>query len=149
MNMKLHKRLTPPSRRGGFTLIEIMAVITIIGIIAGVFAWNVMGSVESAEIEMTQTQIQQTANAIERYRMQTGAYPESLEDLVRPPSDMDEREWGGPYIDNIPEDAWGNELIYERNNGRNFEVMSYGANGSPGGEGPNATISNRENGNDS
>ncbi len=107
--------------RGGFTLVEILLVIAIIGILAGVFLFTVGGTQEKAKIDTTKFLIdQQVGPALERYRLDIGAFPGDdmggLDALVKKPSFTDEKlaeKWAGPYIMVDPIDGWGNKLGYQ------------------------------------
>ena len=134
-------------RQKGFTLIEIMVVVIIIGLLAAIVAPNVIGRVDDAQITRAKADIGQIENALKFYRLDNFAYPSSeqgLEALVNKPNDPNIRNWKtGGYLDRVPKDPWGNEYLY-LNPGNNSEIDVYtlGADGRPGGEGTNADIGN-------
>jgi len=134
-------------RQKGFTLIEIMVVVIIIGLLAAIVAPNVIGRVDDAQITRAKADIGQIENALKFYRLDNFAYPSSeqgLEALVSKPNDPNIRNWKtGGYLDRVPKDPWGNEYLY-LNPGNNSEIDVYtlGADGRPGGEGTNADIGN-------
>ena len=134
-------------RQDGFTLIEIMVVVIIIGLLAAIVAPNVIGRVDDAQITRAKADIGQIENALKFYRLDNFAYPSSeqgLEALVTRPNDPNIRNWKtGGYLDRVPKDPWGNEYLY-LNPGNNGEIDVYtlGADGRPGGEGTNADIGN-------
>jgi len=105
-------------RRGGFTLLEVLIVVGIIAILAAFVVPNLMGSGEKAKRQITESLIGDNgpiANALDRYRLDMGTYPEELSALTEQPEDEDEDKWSGPYLKN-PEDlkdAWGNAIEYK------------------------------------
>ncbi len=132
-------------RRGnrGFSLLEIMVVIIIIGLMAGVVGVQVMKNLEKARRTTAKQQIAVFKDALKQYKMDTGTYPETLEGLIMQP--QDEIKWNGPYLDEdvaaIPMDPWGNPYDYYPNGEfAPFEIISYGADGAEGGENENADV---------
>jgi general secretion pathway protein G len=138
---------TQRRRQIGFTLIEIMVVVIIIGILAAIVAPNVIGRVDDAQIVKAKTEIGNISAALKFYRLDNFAYPTSeqgIEALVTKPSDPSIRNWNaGGYLDKLPKDPWGNKYLY-LNPGNNSEIDIYtlGRDGRPGGEGPDADIGN-------
>ncbi len=131
-------------RAAGFTLVELLVVLVILGLLAGIVVPNLIGRTETANIQTTQTQIEQLGSALDMFRLEVGRYPttaEGLEALIRQPPGVS--RWNGPYLrrSTIPTDAWGNEFVY-RSPGEHgpYDLLSYGADGSPGGSGANAEI---------
>ncbi len=130
----------------GFTLIEIMVVVIILGILAAIVAPNVIGRVGDAQIQAAKQDIRGVENALKLYRLDNFNYPASeqgLQALVTKPADPNIRNWKGPYLDRLPKDPWGNPYLY-LNPGNNAEIDIYtlGRDGRPGGEGEDADIGN-------
>ena len=147
--MKEYPRTTGnASRQAGFTLIEIMVVVIIIGILAAIVAPNVIGRVDDAQITKAKAEITNIQNAMKFYRLDNFQYPtteQGLDALVTKPNDPTIRNWKpGGYLDRLPVDPWGNPYQYRRINARSFEIFSWGADGQPGGEGADADISTRK-----
>lgn len=142
----------PRLRRDGFTLIEIMAVVLIMGLLAGIVGVAIFGQIDKARVTSTSTQIKQLESALAFYQMDNGRFPTSeqgLTALVHPPSSAPEpRNYRpGGYLQGgeVPVDAWGNEFRYEmpgQVNGSSYDIWSLGADGQPGGEGVDADIGN-------
>ena len=132
--------------RRGFTIIEIMAVIVIIGLLAGMVSLKVMNKVEEARVKTTKGSLKTLDSAVQSFKMDTARYPaeeEGLKALVEAPSDVTGYPEGG-YLNSktMPKDAWGHEFVYMLNPepGVPYEIVSYGADGEPGGEGNNADL---------
>ena len=118
----------------GMTLIEIMVVLVILGLIASAVVIAVFPQLQKARVDRTTLDIGHIDSALKLYNARKGKFPDTatgLKALV----DME-------ILDKMPKDAWGNDYVYTLENGRPV-VTSYGADGTPGGEGPNADISNR------
>ncbi len=142
MNVSLTRR-----REHGFTLIEIMVVVIIIGLLAAIVAPQVIGRVDDAQIEKARADIRNIDSAMKFYRLDNFAYPTSeqgIEALVNKPNDPSVRNWKeGGYLDRLPKDPWGNPYLY-LNPGNNAEIDIYtlGRDGRPGGEGVDADLGN-------
>lgn len=138
----------PSPRRSGFTLIEIMVVITVIAILATLVAPNVFRHVGTAMDATARSQIEMLGAALDAYRLDNGRYPttqQGLQALVSAPSsDPRPRNWRGPYLrKDVPLDPWNNAYVYRspgEANPNGFDLMSYAADGRPGGEGDDADI---------
>lgn len=123
----------------GFTIIELLIVMAILGMLAVMVAPNLFNQADSARRDAALSQISSLGSALDAYRLDVGQYPDSLEGLVRNTSGRS--TWNGPYVrGNIPNDPWGNPYVYQ-STGRSYTLMSYGADGRQGGEGNDADIS--------
>ena len=128
----------------GVTLIEMLVVITIIGLIAGLVTVNVIRQGESAKRTAAKAQISSFMNALGIYRLDTGSYPatsQGLQALRVKAGDLP--NWAGPYLPkDVPLDPWGRpyEYKYPGEHGDDPDVISLGADGQPGGDGNNADI---------
>lgn len=125
----------------GFTLLELMVVIVILGLLAAVVLPRLIGRGEEARVATAKAQIHSFNTAIGLFKLHTARYPSHLEDLVRRPSSVD--NWKGPYLDSptIPKDPWGREYVYRCRNGE-YDIICYGADGREGGSGYDADITN-------
>lgn len=138
----------PRIAQGGFTLIEVMVVIVILGILAAVVVPRIMDRPDTARLAKVKQDIRTLESALNLYKLDNFTYPstdQGLEALVRKPSgDPEPRNWKeGGYIDRLPKDPWGNEYQY-LNPGVHgpIDIYSLGADGQEGGEGINADIGN-------
>ena len=123
----------------GFTLIEILVVMAIIGMLAVIVAPNIFNQQAGAQIDAALSQISSLEAALDTYRLDVGEYPDSLEGLRENISGR--AAWNGPYLRrDVPLDPWGNDYVYDAN-GREFTLSSYGPDGEQGGEGDDADIS--------
>jgi general secretion pathway protein G len=127
------------SHHAGFTLIEILVVMAIIGMLAVMVAPNIFNQQAGAQRDAALSQISTLEASLDTYRLDVGEYPDSLDGLMR--NDSDRASWNGPYLRrDVPKDPWGNDYVYDVN-GREFTLISYGADGSQGGEDNDADIS--------
>ena len=136
-------------KREGFTLVELMVVIVIIGLLATVVAINVLPSQDRAMVGKAKADISVLEQAIETYRLDNLNFPtdqQGLQALVAPPAGLTqpERYREGNYVRRLPEDPWGNAYQYRRQSahGGQFDVFSLGADGKEGGEGNDADLGN-------
>ena len=132
----------------GFTLIEIMFVVVILGILAAFIVPRVMDRPDAARITKVQSDVRAIVAALNMYRLDNYQYPsneQGLQALVTKPSGQPEpRNWNaGGYLGSLPRDPWGNPYQYLNPGVRGaIDVWSYGADGQPGGEGTDADIGN-------
>jgi len=131
----------------GFTLIEIMVVMVILGLLVAIVAPNIMGRSDQARVTVAETQLSNIANALDLYRLDNSQYPstqQGLEALVEEPSGSPEPKNWNPegYLNSVPEDPWGNEYQYISPGSEGpYDLFSYGADGREGGDGDDADIS--------
>jgi len=139
MNFSNSKELnTPLQRSNGFTLIEILVVMAIIAMLAVMVAPNLFNQQAGAMRDVARTEISTLEAALDIYRLDVGEYPDSLEGLME--DDADRASWNGPYLRRaVPMDPWDNEYVYEAT-GREFTLISYGADSMSGGEEDDADI---------
>jgi general secretion pathway protein G len=131
----------------GFTLIELMVVILIIGLLATIVVQNLKSATDRAKRVKAQADISQLKSGLDRFYMDVGSYPsteQGLNALVSAPnfqgaSSNSQQNWQGPYIEKIPPDPWGNPYFYQ-SDGSSYVLKSFGADGVEGGEGKNADI---------
>ena len=133
----------------GFTLIEIMVVVIILGLLAGLVLPRILGQEEKAKVEATKVQIRSLEDALDAFKLDNGFYPttdQGLDALIKKPeSGRIPAKWrDGGYLKpaRIPKDPWGKDFIYlsPGNENREYEIVSYGADNEPGGEGNNSDI---------
>ncbi|HPC94795.1 MAG TPA: type II secretion system major pseudopilin GspG [Sedimentisphaerales bacterium] len=132
--------------RTGFTMVELMAVLIILGLLAGVVVKNFVGQTEKAKVTTTKASLRLLASAVNQFYMENNRYPtedEGLIVLIEAPSDVTNYPPGG-YLDTteLPVDGWGHEFVYELypESGKPFVIKSLGADGLEGGEGYNADL---------
>jgi general secretion pathway protein G len=125
----------------GFTLIEMIVVVIILGLLAGLVAPKLFGRVGQSKQVAARTQIELLGAALDQYSLDMGSYPTALEALIRSPG---AGNWSGPYLKKnaIPQDPWGNPYNYKCCPGEHgeYDLWSDGADGRPGGTGENADV---------
>ena len=131
-------------RVSGFTLVELLVVLAILGMLAALVGPQVLNQLGGAKSKSATIQIRDFEQALELYKLDVGRFPrsgEGLEALVRQPSGA--KGWNGPYLkkDELPMDPWGNPYEY-RVSGSKVEIISYGADGRAGGSDEDADVSN-------
>ena len=149
------EQIVRASANAGFTLIEIMAVVLIIGLLSTIVGVSIFAQVDKGRITATSVQIANLESVLELYRMDSARYPtteQGLDALVNEPGDARNYPPDG-YLQKrrVPEDPWGNPYEYEQpgqNNPRSFDLWSFGADGKAGGEGVDADIGNWDYGED-
>lgn len=127
----------------GFTLLELLVVVAILGLLVGYVAPRYFGQVGNAEVKAAQAQLDAAGKALDQFRLDTGRYPsaeEGLAALNTSPAGLS--TWRGPYLKKpIPKDPWGHDYRYElRPQEDSFRVISYGKDGVPGGSGLDADL---------
>jgi general secretion pathway protein G len=138
-----------PAGSAGFTLIEIMVVVVIIGLLAAMIVPTVVGHVEQARVTRARQDIQALGTALTMYRIDNFKYPttdQGLKALIERPSDPSIKNWreGGYIGQGGIKDPWGNDYqyVYPGSHGKEYDLFSMGADGQPGGEGNDADIGN-------
>jgi general secretion pathway protein G len=135
--------------KNGFTLIEIMVVVIILGLLAGLVLPRILGQEDKAKVETAKVQIRSLEGALDAFKLDNGFYPsteQGLEALIKKPDvgrvPNNWREGGYLKPARIPKDPWGKEFVYlsPGNEGHEYDIISYGADNEPGGEGYNADV---------
>jgi general secretion pathway protein G len=131
-------------RQAGFTLIEIMVVMVIIGLLMALVGPNLIGRSEKAKTQAAAMQIERLGTVLDTFRLDIGRYPttqEGLQALVQRPSGLE--RWDGPYLNKgVPKDPWDRPYVYRSpgEGGRPYDIYSLGADGAPGGQDNNRDI---------
>lgn len=135
------------TRSVGFTLLEMLVVLVIIGLLAGLVGPRLFSKVDQSKVQTAQVQAKMLRGAVESMRLDIGRYPtaeEGLGLLMRPPADAElAKRWRGPYLDDaLPPDPWGNAYQYSLPgaDGQPFALYSLGADGKRGGERNDADV---------
>ena len=132
-------------RSSGFTLLELLVVVAIIGLLAGYVGPKYFGQIGKAEVKAARAQIDGLEKALDAYRLDVGRYPtteQGLNALVVQPGGV--AKWQGPYLKKaLPPDPWGKPYVYKSPGAHGeFDLSSYGRDGAPGGSGEDADITN-------
>lgn len=137
----LHNHLHLANARSrGFTIIELLIVMAILGMLAVMVAPNLFNKADGARRDAALSQISALGSALATHRLDVGEYPEELEGLMT--NTTGRSTWDGPYLNNdVPKDPWGNDYQYS-SDGSEFTLMSFGGDGRAGGEDNDADISN-------
>ena len=136
---------TPHPCSAGFTLLELLVVMVIIGLLAGYVGPKLFGQIGKSQVKATRAQIDGLAKSLDQYRIDTGHFPNSeqgLGALLRAPAG--EPKWAGPYLAKaVPKDPWGSDYRYvSPGEHGDYDLVSYGRDGRPGGEGEDADVAN-------
>jgi general secretion pathway protein G len=133
--------------RGGFTMVELMAVLIILGLLFAVVVGNFVGHTDKARVITTRASLKELQTAVNQFKMDTGRFPgedEGLRVLIEPPADASATWPTGGYLQTteVPKDAWGHDFVYELmpESGKPFVIKSLGADGQEGGEGYDADL---------
>lgn len=132
-------------RIGGFTLLELLVVMVIIGMLAAYVGPRFFSQIGKSEVKVTRAQIDALEKALDQYRLDTGRYPTSEQGLAAldaQPAGV--TRWSGPYLKKaVPTDPWGNPYVYRQPGEHGeYDLMSYGKDGQPGGSGEAEDIGN-------
>ena len=145
--MKLKLKLNIKTKQTGFTLLELLVVIVIIGLLAAFVAPKYFSQIGRSQTQVARAQINAFDKALDQYRLDTGHYPSTDQGLVAlftQPSN--EGAWHGPYLKKgVPPDPWNNAYIYKQpasDPSRDFDIISYGKDGVAGGVDDNADVTN-------
>lgn len=144
----MNRRLQAPRGQSGFTLVEILIVVFIIGLLASLVGPQLFKRVGGAKQKMARTQIEVLGTALDTFRLDVGRYPttqEGLSALAAKPQGLD--VWDGPYLKkDVPQDPWNRPYVYvfPGQHGE-YDLLSLGADGVDGGEGENADVRSWEN----
>ncbi len=136
---------THPRSGSGFTLLELLVVMVILGLLAGYVAPKYFGQIGKSEVKTAKAQIAAFESALDQYRLDAGHYPTTEQGLaalvIQPPGEV---KWTGPYLKKaIPPDPWGRPYLYRAPGGKgDYDLISYGKDGQPGGSGEAEDITN-------
>ena len=132
--------------RKGFTLIELLVVMVILAMLAAIVGPKLFGKVGKGKQSAAKTQIEMLGQALDSYRLDTGRYPTTSEGLQALETNPGDQGWDGPYLKKaLPVDPWKNQYQYQAPGTHgDYDLFSYGADGSPGGEGENKDVNSWE-----
>ncbi len=135
------------SRSGGFTLMELLVVLAILGLLAGLVGPQVLNQLGGAKTKTAGIQISDLEQALEMFKLDVGRFPstaQGLQSLVEKPADAS--GWNGPYLKSgVPQDPWGRDYQYKYPGEHGeIDIFTYGQNGAPGGDGEDQDVGNWE-----
>jgi len=138
------QKISAATRSRGFTLLELLVVVVIIGLLASYVGPRYFGQLGRSEVTTAKAQMQAFSRALDQFRLDVGRYPtteQGLNALLTRPGD--EPKWNGPYLQNaVPLDPWGKAYVYRSPGEKgDYDILSFGKDGAPGGAGDNADIS--------
>ncbi len=136
-------RMARLHRQAGFTLLELLIVVIILGLLAALVGPRLFGTLDKAKRQVAKTQIELLSGALDQFRLDVGRYPttdETLEALVAPPEGLE--RWNGPYLEKgVPKDPWGRPYVYKSPGEHGeYDIISLGLDGEVGGSGEGADI---------
>lgn len=145
MMTALEKNRERRSRQSGFTLMELLVVLAILGLLMSLVGPQVLNQLGGAKTKTAGIQIKDLEQALEMYKLDVGRFPstaQGLNSLVTKPADAS--GWNGPYLKkNVPQDPWKREYHYKYPGDKGeLDIFTYGANGAPGGDGEDADVGN-------
>jgi general secretion pathway protein G len=134
-----------PRRHSGFTLLELLVVMVIIGLLVGYVGPKYFSQIGKSEVKAARAQMDALGKALDQFRLDVGHYPsteQGLTALVERPAN--EAKWSGPYLTKaVPRDPWGNAYVFVMPGEHgDYDLLSYGKDGKPGGDGEAAEITN-------
>jgi general secretion pathway protein G len=145
MKSSISQNISSRYRSEGFTLLELLVVMVILGLLAGYVAPKYFGQVGKSEVKVARAQIDAFDKALDQYRLDTGHYPSTAQGMsALSTKPANEAKWDGPYLKKtVPPDPWGNAYQYRQPGEHGeYDLFSYGKDGQPGGSGEAADITN-------
>lgn len=131
------------NQKKGFTMIELLVVLVILGLLAGLVGPQFFGKVDESKVKTAETQVKMLKMALQTYRLDVGRYPENLKALQTKPADGGSDMWRGPYLDDeLPVDPWNHPYAYQpsSSSAQGFFLYSLGADSKRGGDGLDADV---------